>query len=103
MDVVIVSASPCLARSACVSFIPGGAMRDIRRRLLALAGAVVLVGTGTAFAQNPVTISGRVTNEAAAPLPYAEVSIPTLGLGAIRRPGSLVIHSDPWRAHHRRQ
>jgi TonB-linked SusC/RagA family outer membrane protein len=38
-----------------------------------------------AYAQNPVTINGRITSDAGAPLPYAEVSIPSLGVGAVTR------------------
>jgi len=50
-------------------------MRDLRRRLLTLASGMLLVWTAPVFAQNPVTISGRVTNDAAAPLSFADVSI----------------------------
>src|SRR2546423_5034593 len=60
-------------------------MREVRRRLLALAGAILLIVPGSVSAQNPVTINGRVTDEAGTPLPYAEVSIASLGLGAVTR------------------
>ncbi len=60
-------------------------MRDLRRRLLTLASGLLLVWTAPVFAQNPVTISGRVTNDAAAPLSFADVSIPSLGIGAATR------------------
>src|SRR6266699_4772147 len=60
-------------------------MRDLRRRLLTLASGMLLVWTAPVFAQNPVTISGRVTNDAAAPLSFADVSIPSLGIGAVTR------------------
>jgi TonB-linked SusC/RagA family outer membrane protein len=59
-------------------------MRDLRRRLLTLA-SVLLVWTAPVFAQNPVTISGRVTNDAAAALSFADVSIASLGVGAVTR------------------
>jgi len=38
-----------------------------------------------ARAQNPVTINGRVQSEDGAPLAYAELSIPSLGVGAVTR------------------
>jgi TonB-linked SusC/RagA family outer membrane protein len=60
-------------------------MRDFRRRLLALAGAMLFGWSGPVFAQNPVTINGRVTNDAGVALSYAEVAIPALGLGAVTR------------------
>lgn len=60
-------------------------MRVSRRRLLALVGAIVCTLPGSLYAQNPVTINGRVTNEAGTPLPFAEVAIPSLGLGALTR------------------
>src|SRR5882762_2640643 len=60
-------------------------MRDLRRRLLTLASGMLLVWTVPVFAQNSVTISGRVTNDAAAPLSFADVSIPSLGIGAVTR------------------
>ncbi len=50
-------------------------MRDVRCRLLALAGAMLLIVPGSVSAQNPVTINGRVTNEAGTPLPYAGSSV----------------------------
>jgi TonB-linked SusC/RagA family outer membrane protein len=49
-----------------------------------LAGAALLVSMvpGLATAQQATTVSGRVTNEAAAPVPGASVSIPALGVGS---------------------
>jgi len=49
-----------------------------------LAGASILVGAvpAMASAQQAATVSGRVTNEAAAPVPGASVSIPSLGVGS---------------------
>jgi TonB-linked SusC/RagA family outer membrane protein len=38
-----------------------------------------------AAAQEPITLSGRVTTEAGAPLGYAEVVVTSLGLGAVTR------------------
>jgi TonB-linked SusC/RagA family outer membrane protein len=49
-----------------------------------LAGAALLVSSvpAMASAQQATTVSGRVTNEAAAPVPGASVSIPALGVGS---------------------
>jgi TonB-linked SusC/RagA family outer membrane protein len=49
-----------------------------------LAGASLLVGLvpAMASAQQAATVSGRVTNEAAAPVPGASVSFPALGVGS---------------------
>jgi len=49
-----------------------------------LAGAALLMGTmpAMASAQQATTVSGRVTNEAAAPVQGASVSIPALGVGS---------------------
>ncbi len=60
-------------------------MRETRRRLLSLVGAMLLLAPACAFAQNPVTINGRVTSSTGGPLPFAEISIPTLGVGALTR------------------
>jgi len=46
---------------------------------------MLLLAPAYAFAQNPVTINGRVTSSAGGPLPFAEISIPTLGVGALTR------------------
>jgi len=54
-------------------------MRDLRRRLLTLASGLLLVWTAPVFAQNPVTVSGRVTNDAAAPLVVRGHFDPSLG------------------------
>jgi TonB-linked SusC/RagA family outer membrane protein len=55
--------------------------RHLRRYV---AAASVLLGAlpAAAIAQQATTISGRVTSDAAAPLPGVSVSIPTLGAGA---------------------
>src|SRR5438309_188238 len=60
-------------------------MRDRGRRLLPLVGAILLLVPARARAQNPVTINGRVQSEDGAPLAYAELSIPSLGVGAVTR------------------
>ena len=58
-------------------------MRVIFRSLLS-ASALVLAPS-LAAAQDPVTLSGRVTTEAGQPIGYAEVIIPSLGLGSTTR------------------
>jgi TonB-linked SusC/RagA family outer membrane protein len=59
-------------------------MRNSFRRLVLLAAGLVLAPRWVA-AQEPVTLSGRVTTETGSPLGYAEVVIPGLGLGAVTR------------------
>jgi TonB-linked SusC/RagA family outer membrane protein len=51
-------------------------------RVLAGVGLVLGMLPVAASAQQPTTVSGRITNEASAPLQGATVSIPTLGIGA---------------------
>ena len=51
-------------------------------RMLAGAGLVLGMLPATAAAQQATTVSGRVTNEAASPVPGASVSIPALGVGS---------------------
>src|SRR3989442_3487809 len=60
-------------------------MRDTCRRLLPLVGAIVMLAPAGALAQNPVTINGRVTSNRGGPLPFAEISIASLGVGALTR------------------
>ena len=57
---------------------------------LALAALALL--PGAVLAQEPVTLTGRVTSEAGQPLPAAEITIEQLGAGASTRPdGSYTI------------
>jgi TonB-linked SusC/RagA family outer membrane protein len=51
------------------------------RRIVAAASALLGVLPAAVLAQQGTTISGRVTSDAAAPLPGVSVSIPTLGAG----------------------
>ena len=51
-------------------------------RMLAGAGLLIGMVPAVASAQQATTVSGRVTNEAAAPVPGASVSIPALGVGS---------------------
>ncbi|HEV7991345.1 MAG TPA: SusC/RagA family TonB-linked outer membrane protein [Gemmatimonadaceae bacterium] len=51
-------------------------------RMLAGAGLMLGMVPAMASAQQATTVSGRVTNEASAPVPGASVSIPSLGVGS---------------------
>jgi TonB-linked SusC/RagA family outer membrane protein len=59
-------------------------MRNTICRLMLLAAGLGLVPRGVA-AQEPITLSGRVTSETGVPLGYAEVVVASLGLGAVTR------------------
>ena len=59
-------------------------MRLIVRGWLAATGLAGLVAA-RAHAQEPVTMSGKVTSDAGLPLGQVEVALPTLGLGALSR------------------
>ena len=51
-------------------------------RMLAGAGLLLGMVPAMASAQQATTVSGRVTNEASAPVPGTSVSIPSLGVGS---------------------
>jgi TonB-linked SusC/RagA family outer membrane protein len=59
-------------------------MHSLWRSLALLAGLLIIgpVRPGVLGAQQPVTITGRVTNDAGAPLSLASVYIETLGVGS---------------------
>ncbi|HEY6157721.1 MAG TPA: SusC/RagA family TonB-linked outer membrane protein [Gemmatimonadales bacterium] len=59
-------------------------MRCIVRGWLA-ATAITLLVAAHAYAQEPVTITGKVTSDAGLPLGQVEVALPTLGLGALTK------------------
>src|SRR5207253_1595175 len=59
-------------------------MRLIVRGWLAATGIASLVAA-RAFAQEPVTITGKVTSDAGLPLGQVEVALPPLGHGALSR------------------
>ncbi len=64
-------------------------MRFTRRRVTLLqsllyAGALTLLPRA-GVAQEPITLAGKVATEAGIPIGYAEVSIPSLGIGATTR------------------
>src|SRR5256885_14715351 len=59
----------------------GPIMRLIVRGWLA-ATAIASVVAARAHAQEPVTITGKVTSDAGLPLGQVEIALPTLGLGA---------------------
>src|SRR5262245_28927531 len=58
-------------------------MTLLRRLFLVVFG--LALWPAWALAQEPVTLSGRVTTEAGTPLGYAEVVVTSLGLGAVTR------------------
>ncbi|HEX4633525.1 MAG TPA: SusC/RagA family TonB-linked outer membrane protein, partial [Gemmatimonadales bacterium] len=60
------------------------------RGLLTLAAAAALAGRA-AYAQAPVTVTGRVTSDAGVPLAYAEVRIPSLALGTVTRDNGVYV------------
>src|SRR5205807_3334461 len=47
--------------------------------------AIARLGAARAYAQEPVTITGKVTSDAGLPLGQVEVALPTLGLGALTK------------------
>ena len=53
--------------------------------LLFLSTGVVAALPGRAAAQEPITLSGKVTTATGAPIGDAEVVVPSLGLGATTR------------------
>ena len=61
----------------------------LRRGLfvLTLGVASTVLFAQTAAAQGSATVTGKVTSEAGQPLPFASVSIPALGLGALADAG----------------
>ena len=59
-------------------------MRLIVRGWLA-ATAIASLVAARAYAQEPVTITGKVTSDAGLPLGQVEVALPTLGLGALTK------------------
>jgi hypothetical protein len=73
-------------------------------RWLSLLTGVLIAGParpGLLTAQQPVTITGRVTNDAGAPLSLASVYIETLGLGHSDHRGRTIPDLGPSRACHR--
>ena len=64
-----------------------GHLRDqLRLAWLALAALTLL--SGALQAQQPATLTGRVTSESGQPLGSAEVTIEQLSAGAVSRPGA---------------
>lgn len=57
-------------------------MRSVSHRVLATVAVLVGIAPATLAAQQPTTVSGRVTGDAAAPLAGVAVSIPELSVGA---------------------
>src|SRR5260370_10059144 len=59
-------------------------MTLIVRRVRIITG-LALLGAGSAWAQEPATITGTVKSDAGQPLGQVQVSIPSLGLGALTK------------------
>src|SRR5205814_6873226 len=85
---------PDRRRRACVShYLAGGDMQFTPRRFfsfilsafLALPALLAPYGSTGLAAQEPVTITGKVTSDAGLPLGQVELAIPTMGLGALSR------------------
>src|SRR5437899_3880289 len=60
-------------------------MRITRSRLVPIIVSAVLALPALLAAQEPVTITGKVTSDAGQPLAQVEVAIPTMGLGALTK------------------
>src|SRR5689334_22187503 len=60
-------------------------MQLTRSRLVPIILGAVLALPALLAAQEPVTITGKVTSDAGQPLAQVEVAIPTMGLGALSK------------------
>src|SRR5437879_12778883 len=68
----------------CVSrFSVGGDMQFTRGRLVPIILSALLALPPLLAAQEPVTITGKVTSDAGQALSQVEIAIPTMGLGAL--------------------
>src|SRR2546425_6152707 len=88
------SAGPPDRRRRCVShYLAGGDMQFTPRRFipfilsafLALPALLAPFGSTGLAAQEPVTITGKVTSDAGQPLGQVEVAIPAMGLGSLSK------------------
>src|SRR2546425_1101831 len=88
------SAGPPDRRRRCVSHhLGGGDMQFTPRRfipfilsaVLALPALLAPFGSTGLAAQEPVTITGKVTSDAGQPLGQVEVAIPAMGLGSLSK------------------
>src|SRR3989449_4309793 len=79
-------AGPPDRRRRCVShYLAGGDMQFTPRRFIPFILGAVLALPALLVAQEPVTITGKITSDAGQPLGQVEVVIPTMGLGALSK------------------
>src|SRR5437667_7547303 len=77
---------PNRRRRSCVShYLAGGDMQFTPRRFIPFILGAVLALPALLAAQEPVTITGKLTSDAGQPLGQVEVAIPTMGLGALSK------------------
>src|SRR5437764_222424 len=73
-------------------YLVGGDMESTPRRLVPIILGALFALPALLAAQEPVTITGKVTSDAGQPLAQVEVAIPTMGLGGLTKDdGSYVI------------
>src|SRR2546423_7841528 len=66
-------------------YLVGGDMQSPPRRLVPIIRGALVALPALLAAQQPVTITGKVTSDAGQPLGQVEVAIPTMGLGALTK------------------
>src|SRR4029077_7241437 len=66
-------------------YLVGGDMQSTSRRLVPIILSALLALPALLAAQEPVTITGKVTSDAGQPLGQVEVAIPTMGLGGLSK------------------
>src|SRR6266699_2263200 len=66
-------------------YLVGGDMQSTPRRLVPIILGALVALPALLVAQEPVTITGKVTSDAGQPLAQVEVAIPTMGLGALTK------------------
>src|SRR5467141_2049413 len=81
-----IAGTPDRRRRSCVSHhLAGGDMQFTPRRFIPFILSAVLALPALLAAQQPVTITGKVTSDAGQPLGQVEVAIPTMGLGSLSK------------------
>src|SRR2546425_2649004 len=65
--------------------VPGGPIMRLNVRSVFAAVALALLVVSRALAQEPVTITGKVTSDGGLPLGQVEIAMPVLGLGALSK------------------
>src|SRR5882762_4108863 len=77
---------PDRRRRSCVSqHLAGGDMQFTPRRIIPFILSAFVARPALRAAQQPVTITGRVTSDAGLPLGQVEVAIPAMGLGSLSK------------------